>query len=205
MDPKRKKTLLIILLIVALLAIDQTVKILVKTHMTLNEAIPVFGQWFYINFIENRGAAYGMEIGGDHGKLLLSLLRIVAVGAIGWYLSRLIVRDAPRGVLIAVTVVLAGAMGNILDASFYGLIFSESTPYEAAQWVPWGTGYASFLHGSVVDMLYFPIIEIDRMPDWVPFIGGEPYTFFSPVFNIADAYVTCGFAYLLIFQRKYFR
>lgn len=206
MNPRHKKTLLfLILFVVALLTLDQTVKVLVKTHMTLNEAIPVFGRWFYINFIENRGAAYGMEIGGSYGKLALSLLRIAAVGAIGWYLGRLIRREAPRGVIVGVAVVLAGAMGNIIDASFYGLIFSESTPYTVAHFVPWGTGYASFLHGSVVDMLYFPIIEIERMPSWVPFIGGEPYTFFSPVFNIADAYVTCGFAYLLIFQYKYFR
>ena len=171
MDSKYKKPLLLLLLfVIALLTIDQTVKIAVKTHMTLNEAIPVFGRWFYINFIENRGAAYGMEIGGSYGKLALSLLRIAAVGAIGWYLVRLVRRGAPRGVIVGVAVVLAGAMGNIIDASFYGLIFSESTPYAVAHFVPWGTGYAPFLHGSVVDMLYFPIIEIERMPSWGPFI-----------------------------------
>lgn len=205
MEQKRKKTLLIILLIVGLLAIDQIVKICVKTHMTLDEAIPVFGQWFYIRFIENRGAAYGMELGGDYGKLILSLLRIVAVGAIGWYIHRLIKRGAPTGVVIGFGLILAGALGNIIDSAFYGLIFSQSTFTEVAHFVPWGTGYATFLHGSVVDMLYFPIIEIDRMPDWVPFIGGEPYTFFSPIFNIADSYVTGGIAYLILFHRKFFK
>ena len=205
MEQKRKKTLLIILLIVGLLAIDQIVKICVKTHMTLDEAIPVFGQWFYIRFIENRGAAYGMELGGNYGKLILSLLRIVAVGAIGWYIHRLIKRGAPTGVVIGFGLILAGALGNIIDSAFYGLIFSQSTFTQVAHFVPWGTGYATFLHGSVVDMLYFPIIEIDRMPDWVPLIGGEPYTFFSPIFNIADSYVTGGIAYLILFHRKFFK
>lgn len=205
MEQKRKKTLLAILLIVLLLAADQIVKLCVKTHMTLDEAIPVFGQWFYIRFIENPGAAYGMELGGEYGKLILSLFRIVAIGAIGWYIRRLIRRGAPTGVIVGFALILAGALGNMIDSAFYGLVFSESTFTEAAHFVPWGTGYASFLHGSVVDMLYFPIIEIDRMPEWVPLVGGEPYTFFSPIFNIADAYVTCGIVYLILFQRKFFK
>lgn len=205
MEQKQKKTLLVILLIVLLLALDQVVKLCVKTHMTLGEAIPVFGHWFYIHFIENRGAAYGMELGGSYGKLLLSLFRIAAVAAIGWYVGRLIKRNAPTGVIVGISVILAGALGNILDSAFYGLIFSESTFTEVARFVPWGTGYAPFLHGSVVDMLYFPIIEIDRMPDWIPFVGGDPYTFFSPTFNIADSYVTGGLLYLLIFKLKFFK
>ncbi len=205
MEQKRKKRLLAILLIVLLLAADQIVKLCVKTHMTIDEAIPVFGQWFYIRFIENQGAAYGMELGGEYGKLILSLFRVAAVVAIGWYILRLIKRDAPTGVIVGISVILAGAIGNILDSAFYGLVFSESTFTDVARFVPWGTGYASFLHGSVVDMLYFPIIEIDRMPDWVPFVGGEPYTFFSPIFNMADAYVTCGVVYLILFQRRFFK
>ena len=205
MEQKRKKRLLAILLIVLLLAADQIVKLCVKTHMTIDEAIPVFGQWFYIRFIENQGAAYGMELGGEYGKLILSLFRIAAVVAIGWYIRRLIKRDAPTGVIVGISVILAGAIGNILDSAFYGLIFSKSTFTDVARFVPWGTGYASFLHGSVVDMLYFPIIEIDRMPDWVPLVGGEPYTFFSPIFNMADAYVTCGVVYLILFQRRFFK
>lgn len=205
MESNRKKSLFVVLLVIGLLTLDQIVKICVKTHMTLDEAIPVFGEWFYIRFIENRGAAYGMELGGDFGKLFLSLFRIVAVVAIGWYIRRLIRRQAPVGVIVGVSVVLAGALGNIVDSAFYGLIFSESTFTEVARFVPWGEGYASFLHGSVVDMLYFPIIEIEQMPDWVPIWGGEPFTFFSPIFNIADSYVTCGMVYLLLFQYKFFK
>lgn len=203
---KEKKTIrLVVLLILLLVAVDQTVKLWVKTHMTLDETIPVFGQWFYIHFIENQGAAYGMELGGRYGKLLLSLFRIVAVGAIGWYIRRLIRNGAPVGVVVGISVILAGALGNILDSAFYGLFFSESTPFQVARFVPWGTGYAPFLHGSVVDMLYFPLIEIERMPDWMPFVGGEAYTFFSPTFNVADAYVTGGLLYLLIFKLRFFR
>ena len=205
MESNRKKSLFVVLLVIGLLILDQIVKICVKTHMTLDEAIPVFGEWFYIRFIENRGAAYGMELGGDFGKLFLSLFRIVAVVAIGWYIRRLIRHQAPVGVIVGVSVVLAGALGNIVDSAFYGLIFSESTFTEVARFVPWGEGYASFLHGSVVDMLYFPIIEIEQMPDWVPIWGGEPSTFFSPIFNIADSYVTCGMVYLLLFQYKFFK
>ncbi len=205
MESNRKKSLFVVLLVIGLLILDQIVKICVKTHMTLDEAIPVFGEWFYIRFIENRGAAYGMELGGDFGKLFLSLFRIVAVVAIGWYIRRLIRRQAPVGVIVGVSVVLAGALGNIVDSAFYGLIFSESTFTEVARFVPWGEGYASFLHGSVVDMLYFPIIEIEQMPDWVPIWGGEPFTFFSPIFNIADSYVTCGMVYLLLFHYKFFK
>lgn len=201
---KMKKTHLAILLPLLLVILDQVVKIWIKTHMTLDEAIPVFGRWFYLRFIENPGAAYGMELGGQYGKLILSLLRIGLVIGIGWYVRRLIRRDAPTGVIVGMTMVIAGAIGNILDSAFYGLIFSESTFTEVARWVPWGEGYGTFLHGYVVDMLYFPIIEVDQMPSWVPFVGGEPYTFFSPIFNIADSYVTCGLVYLVLFQRKFF-
>ena len=205
MESNRKKSLFVVLLVIGLLILDQIVKICVKTHMTLDEAIPVFGEWFYIRFIENRGAAYGMELGGDFGKLFPSRYRIVAVVAIGRYIRRQIRHQAPVGVIVGVSVVLAGALGNIVDSAFYGLIFSESTFTEVARFVPWGEGYASFLHGSVVDMLYFPIIEIEQMPDWVPIWGGEPFTFFSPIFNIADSYVTCGMVYLLLFQYKFFK
>lgn len=205
MQRKRKQTLLVIFLAVVLLALDQVVKICIKTHMTLDEAFPVFGRWFYIRFIENPGAAYGMELGGEYGKLILSLFRVAAIGVLIWYVGRLVRRAAPTGVIVGFTMVLVGAAGNMVDSAFYGLVFSESTFMQVAQWVPWGTGYASFLHGSVVDMLYFPIIEIDRMPDWIPFFGGESYTFFSPIFNIADAYVTCGIAYLILFHRKFFK
>lgn len=193
------------ILVIALLIIDQIFKIWIKTHMTLDESIAVFGEWFYLRFIENPGAAYGMTLGGDYGKLALSLIRIVAIGAIIYYVNRLIKRSAPMGVVIGFAFILAGAIGNVLDSVFYGVMFTESTYYDVAQMVPWGDGYSTLLHGNVVDMLYFPIIEIERMPDWFPIWGGEEYTFFSPVFNMADSYVTCGFVYLLLFQRSFFK
>lgn len=189
--------------IIILLIIDQVVKVLVKTNMTINEAIPVFGEWFYIRFIENEGAAFGMKLGGEYGKLLLSLFRVVLISVLSVYIFRWIKKKAPTGVIVGFCLIFAGALGNIVDSVFYGVIFTESTFYEIAKFVPWGEGYQTFMHGWVVDMLYFPIIDT-VMPDWVPVIGGEPYVFFSPVFNIADSYISIGFIYLLLFKRKYF-
>ncbi|MEG2479851.1 MAG: signal peptidase II, partial [Mucinivorans sp.] len=145
------------------------------------------------------------ELGGDWGKLCLSLFRIVAVAALIYYIAHLYRRKAPLGVVIAFTAIMVGALGNIVDSAFYGLIFSNSTPQTVASIVPWGSGYGTFLHGNVVDMLYFPIIDIAHMPDWVPFYGGRPYIFFSPIFNIADSYITIAVIYLLLFQRKFFK
>ncbi len=201
MSKNKLKPRCVVLLVVMLLVLDQVTKILVKTNMSLGEHFSVFGDWFYIYFIENEGAAYGMKI---FSKLFLSLFRIGAIVGIIYYLTRLFRDGAPRGVLIAFAFILAGAVGNVLDSAFYGLIFSESTSSSVATLTSFGEGYTSFLHGNVVDMLYFPIIEIEQMPDWVPFIGGEPYTFFSPIFNVADSYLTCSVLYLIIFQRKFF-
>lgn len=195
----------IILLSSLLIAVDQISKIIVKTTMTLDQSFSVFGSWFYIRFIENPGAAYGFELGGDYGKLILSLFRIVAVIAIGFYLRHLLKKRASTGVIIAFTMIMVGALGNIIDSVFYGMIFSESTYFEVAQFVPWGEGYGTFLHGNVVDMLYFPIIDIPQMPDWVPIWGGERFIFFSPIFNIADSYISVALIYLIIFQRKFFK
>lgn len=202
---KELKGIHIIVLSVILVVLDQVSKIVVKTSMTLNESIDVFGTWFQIRFIENPGAAFGMELGGDYGKLILSLFRIVAIVFIAIYIKRLLERKANTGVLIAFTMILVGALGNVFDSAFYGLIFSESTYHSVASFVPWGQGYGTFLHGNVVDMLYFPIIDIDMMPDWVPIWGGEPFVFFSPIFNVADAYISVALIYLLIFQRKFFK
>lgn len=190
--------------IILLLIVDQIVKVCIKTTMTINEAIPVFGEWFYIRFIENEGAAYGMKLGGEYGKLILSVFRIVLISFLTGFILKLIKREAPVGVLIGFSLILAGAAGNILDSMFYGLIFSESTMHQVAEFVPMGTGYETFLHGWVVDMLYFPIIDT-TLPEWVPIWGGEPYVFFSPIFNIADSYISVGFAYLLLFHRTYFK
>lgn len=195
----------IILLSSLLIAVDQISKIIVKTTMTLDQSFSVFGSWFYIRFIENPGAAYGFELGGDYGKLILSLFRIVAVVAIGFYLRHLLKKRASTGVIVAFTMIMVGALGNIIDSVFYGMIFSESTFFDVAQFVPWGEGYGTFLHGNVVDMLYFPIIDIPQMPDWVPIWGGERFIFFSPIFNIADSYISVALIYLIIFQRKFFQ
>ena len=199
------KTKHVVLLSVLLLAADQISKILVKTHMTLDQHIAVLGKWFYIRFIENPGAAFGFELGGEYGKLILSLFRIAAVILIIIYLRKLLKRSTtPTGVLVGFTMILVGAFGNIVDSVFYGMIFSGSTVTQVASIVPWGEGYGTFLHGNVVDMLYFPIIRIDMMPEWIPIWGGEPFVFFSPIFNLADSYISVALIYLLIFQRKFF-
>lgn len=187
-----------------LLLVDQITKIWIKTHMTINESISVAGDWFYIRFIENNGAAYGFELGGEYGKLALSLFRIVAVTLIAYYISRLTKKGVKKGVLVGFTLIFAGAVGNILDSMFYGLIFTESTPSVVAELTSWGSGYETFLHGAVVDMLYFPIIDT-VLPEWVPIYGGEPFVFFSPIFNIADTYISVGFIYMLLFERKFFK
>lgn len=197
----------ITLLIIGLLLLDQVVKIIVKCNMTLGQEIPVFGHWFRILFIENEGAAFGMKLGGDYGKLILSLFRIVAVGLIGWYVNYLYKKKAPTGVIVGLSMILAGALGNIIDSAFYGLIFSESTFSTVATAFPPGGGYAGFLHGKVVDMLYFPLFTIHNMPGWLSWLSGSDgsFIFFSPVFNIADSYITIAVIYLLIFQWKYFK
>jgi signal peptidase II len=183
-----------ILTVVAILAIDQVFKIWIKTHMTLNQEYAVFGKWFLLHFTENPGMAFGMAFGGDWGKLFLSLFRIVLVVFIGIQIAKLSRRQTPRGVTVGLALILAGAAGNIIDSMFYGLLFSESTYMQTAAFLPEGGGYASFLHGKVVDMLYFPLIK-----------NAEGQTlFFSPVFNIADAAITIGVFYLLLFKRRFF-
>jgi len=203
---KGKKITIFIILI---LLIDQFVKIWIKTHMTLGESIPVFGNWFQIYFIENNGMAFGMQFGEQTGKLLLSLFRIVLAGFIIYYINKLIKGKAPVGVLIGVSLILTGALGNIIDSLFYGLIFSASPFYSAgavnipATLFPAGGGYESFLFGRVVDMLYFPLINT-TLPSWIPIWGGEDFVFFRPIFNIADSCITIGVIYMLLFQRKFF-
>jgi len=184
--------------ILLLLIIDQTIKIEVKTNMCLYEHISVT-DWFYISFVENNGMAFGMAF---LNKVVLSLFRIVASSIIGYYLYRQIKNKESRfGYLICISLILAGAIGNIIDCMFYGLCFTESTPYTVSTSVPLGDGYAPFLMGRVVDMFYFPIIET-YLPEWMPFVGGNHFVFFSPVFNFADACVSVGFILLLLFYRK---
>ncbi len=198
-----KKTHLPWIVILSILLIDQVTKILVKTNMTLGQSIPVFGDWFFIHFTENYGMAFGMEFSGAYGKFALSIFRILAVLFIGWYLHRLIIRRAATGLIVCVSLIMAGALGNIIDSAFYGLIFSESHFNQVAVMFPEEGGYGAFLHGKVVDMLYFPIIQ-GAFPSWVPFLADQPFIFFRPVFNIADSSITIGVFILIIFQKKFF-
>ena len=194
----------ITLLVVLLLVIDQIIKILVKTNMTLGQSIHVFGNWFQIYFVENNGMAFGMQLGATVGKLLLSIFRVALVVVIFLYIRKLLKRPTtPWGVLIGLSAILCGALGNIIDSLFYGLIFSESTVTQVASMFPDGGGYAGFLFGKVVDMFYFPIIDTD-LPSWFPIWGGKHIIFFRPIFNFADACITVGAFYLLIFHWRFF-
>lgn len=159
--------------------------------------------WAKLHFVENKGMAFGMELGGEYGKLALTLFRIIAVAVIGYYLYTLIREKANLGLIISIALVCAGAMGNIIDSVFYGVFFSESTFTRVAEFMPENGGYASWMYGHVVDMLYFPMAS-GHWPDWMPIIGGKYFHFFRPVFNIADASITCGVLSILIFQRRIF-
>lgn len=183
-------------LVFAILIIDQIIKIWVKTHMSLGEAIHVT-DWFYIEFIENNGMAYGMTF---INKLVLSLFRMVAIGLISVFLYKVIRSGRSLGYITCLSMVLAGAAGNLIDCLFYGLIFEASTPFSIASFTSFGEGYSEFLHGKVVDMFYFPIIQT-TWPDWMPMCGGQDFVFFSPVFNFADACISVGVVLLLIFYR----
>lgn len=185
------------IIVVTLLVIDQVIKVWVKTHMRLHESREVTS-WFYINFVENSGMAFGMTF---INKYVLSSFRIVAVAAICWYITQLVRRSASRGYVVCLAMIMAGAAGNIIDCMFYGMAFSASHSYDVAYFVHFGWGYAPFLLGKVVDMFYFPLIET-TWPDWVPGFGGEPFVFFSPVFNFADACVSVGVVLLLLFYRN---
>ncbi|GHE23665.1 lipoprotein signal peptidase [Sphingobacterium griseoflavum] len=193
-----------LLLIVIILLVDQLSKFWVKLHMTIGQDFKVIGNKFLIHFIENNGMAWGMEFGGEFGKLFLTLFRIIAVAGIGYGLYYMVKNKYHRGFILNVALIFAGALGNIIDSTFYGLIFSESTFYEKATLFPAGGGYSSLFHGKVVDMLYFPLIE-GNFPSWFPIWGGEHFLFFRPVFNIADAAISVGVFLILIFQRRYFK
>jgi signal peptidase II len=185
------------LIVVAILLIDQAIKIWVKTSMSLHESIQVT-DWFYITFIENMGMAFGMQLGS---KIVLSLFRVAAISVLGYYIWQQVRKQARTGYIVCLSMVLAGAAGNLIDCMFYGLIFNESSPYYVSYFVPFGTGYAPFLMGKVVDMFYFPLIETE-WPLWMPFVGGEHFVFFSPVFNFADSSISVSVVLLLLFYRQ---
>ena len=189
------------LIVFVLLLIDQAVKIWIKTHMAIGESIPVSGDWFQVYFIENNGMAFGMQFGGAIGKFFLTALRLVLIGVIIYYVKKLIESGSSRAFLTGVALILVGAIGNVIDSMLYGIVFSESNFTQVASLFPEGGGYAPFMFGKVVDMLYFPIIDT-TLPQWFPFKGGEQFIFFRPIFNIADSCITIGVFYLLLFKRK---
>ena len=185
-----------VVLLISIILIDQVSKIIVKTNMSLHECIDIFS-WFKIVFIENNGMAYGMEIGS---KLLLSALRVLLIAVLAHYLVKQVKENAKWGYITCLVMILAGAIGNMIDGMFYGLMFSASTTYTVAELVEFGHGYSSFMTGKVVDMLHFPLIDT-QLPEWLPIWGGDDYVFFSPVFNFADSCISVGVVALLIWFR----
>lgn len=189
-----KKSLVIV---IAILLIDQIVKVWVKLNFTIGEEVDLIGDWCKLHFIENEGMAFGMSFGGVAGKYVLTFLRIIASVIIGWYLLKLIKKGGNKLAVYSFTLIFAGAVGNIIDSMFYGLLFSESTFFSASQFLPEGGGYAPMFLGKVVDMFYFPIIDT-TLPQWIPFFGGNDFRFFNAIFNISDVSITIGVVILLI-------
>ena len=203
----------LIFIILFIVFIDQALKIWIKTHFHLNESYPVLGNKFQLYFVENPGMAYGMKFGGEWGKMALTIFRMIAVVFGTWYLGRIIKQHYHRGFIICAALVYAGALGNLIDSSFYGLIFDKGMLMNTQinDYVPYSGlavfsnhGYSSFLHGNVVDMLYFPVIK-SEFPSWFPFWGGESFEFFRPIFNIADASISTGVITILVFQKRFFK
>lgn len=191
----------ILFIVFLILILDQVIKIYVKTHFYIGESVNVIGNWFQLCFIENEGMAFGMKImDSPTGKVILTLFRLVAVTFGFFWVKKLVTKGYGKGLLICASLILAGAAGNLIDSMFYGLIFTESH-LQIAKFVPAGQGYTSFLHGKVVDMFYFPLIDT-RWPSWVPVWGGKPLRFFEPVFNLADAAISVGVITLLLFQKR---
>ncbi len=191
-----------ILVIIAVLLIDQITKIYIKTHFSLHEEVKVF-DWFRIVFVENKGMAWGFELPGNYGKLVLTLFRLVAITGIGYWLYDSVRKNSPAILTFCIALIFAGAFGNIIDSLFYGVFFGESTNIEVASFLPEEGGYESIFYGKVVDMIQFTFYD-DILPDWIPFLGGKHFSFFDPVFNIADSAISVGVFLLIIFYKKAF-
>ena len=204
----------VILLISIIIFVDQALKIWIKTSHPTGEVLRVFGMdWFRLHFIENPGMAWGWKFGNETGKMILTLFRLAAVIFGTWYLGKIVKQQYSRGFIVCAGLIYAGALGNLIDSMFYGMFFDKGLHYDGAinEYVTYSgiaefssNGYSSFLHGSVVDMLYFPIIK-SNFPSWVPFVGGQDFEFFSPIFNIADASISIGVITLLVFQKRFFK
>ena len=196
----RSAVIIILLIIIA----DQALKIWIKTNFPFGHVMDVMGiPWFKLYFIENEGMAWGWKFGGEWGKMILTLFRLVAVIFGTWYLTRIVRQNYSRGFIICACLIYAGALGNLIDSMFYGMMFEDTSYVHVAKIFP-EKGYAGFLHGRVVDMLYFPMVHA-TFPNWMPFVGGKPFEFFSPIFNIADASISIGVITLLIFQKRFFK
>lgn len=191
-----------LVIVLSVLFFDQLIKVIIKTSFMLGEEIHVAGDWFILHFTENNGMAFGMELGGETGKLILSLFRVIAISGLGYYLYTIVKKKELTGYIICIALIFAGAMGNLIDSMFYGILFDNSYG-QVASFLPADGGYASLLHGKVVDMFYFPIIQ-GHFPTWFPIWGGEDFEFFRPVFNLADMSISFGVGFLILNQKKYF-
>ena len=200
----KKGTVFLIILFIVIA--DQALKIYIKTHYHVGESHSVLGNWFQLYFIENEGMAYGWKLGGQWGKIMLTLFRLTAVILGVLYIKKIIEKNYPAGYIICIGLIFAGALGNLIDSLFYGIIFENSSmfTYNVARIFP-KDGYAGFMHGRVVDMLYFPIIKHASLPGWIPFIGGKQFSFFNYIFNIADASVSVGVITIIVFRKRFFR
>ena len=212
---KTLKTRHVAFLIAVIIIIDQALKIWIKTSHPTGEVLRAGGMsWFRLHFIENPGMAWGWKFGNETGKMILTLFRLAAVIFGTWYLAKIVKQQYKKGFIICAALIYAGALGNLIDSMFYGMIFDKGLHYDAAigDYKPYlnevakfsSNGYSSFLHGSVVDMLYFPMVK-SHFPSWFPFIGGDEFEFFSPIFNIADASISTGVITLLLFQKRFFK